>query len=181
MSDDDNEPPPAASAAQTLEKVAAQLAPKPRVNGSLYRVVETMRETDGRLSRVGRIWHTDLAQVRRFGHALAANSTAQQVQVADASGLVLETIATPPPEAPSPGWGDWKSLPLPPAPPRPARPALRRPAAATRTAAAPPPPTMVPPIITQTLTPAAARLPPASPADMPPESEVERTATLPPI
>ena len=148
-------------AAETLAAVSAQRVTRHKSDPSLFRVVEVVRAANGRLTRHGQIWHRDLDHVRRFGRALAANSAAQKVQVADAAGAVVETIPPPPPGTPAPGWSDWLAhaeSPLPPLPPRP------------------------PPVR------AAARLPPAAPpAAVPmnlpvlaPENEVELTRPLPP-
>lgn len=148
-------------AAETLAAVSAQRVTRHKTDPSLFRVVEVVRAANGRLTRHGQIWHRDLDHVRRFGRALAANSVAQKVQVADAAGTVVETIPPPPPGTPAPGWGAWLApavSPLPPLPPRP-RPV---PAAAKQ------PPTVPP-----------APLPPTLPV-MVPENEVEITRPLPP-
>lgn len=178
--DDDDSPPFARrpAAAETLEAAQARLKPAQRVDGMLYRVVEVLRAPNGRVKRVGQIWHSDLSRVRRFGHALAGNTSGDHVQVADASGQVIETIPAPPPGTPPTGWGTWRAGgALPPAPPLPAPP---RPAPRP---AVKPPPTMVPPIIPRalpaTLAPAVPKPPPNLPV-MPPENAVERTNPLPP-
>jgi hypothetical protein len=178
---DEDDPLPLArrpTAAETLEAASARLKPAPRVDGSLFRVVEVMRAPNGRVQRVGQIWHSDLSRVRRFGHALAGNTSGQRVQVADAGGQVIETIPAPPPGTPPTGWGNWQATVLPPAPPRP--PSPPRPAAPP---APKPPPTMVPPIIPQALPATLAPAVPKPPRDlpvMPPENAVERTNPLPP-
>lgn len=177
MSDDSPfRPKTRSSATETLEDAAARLQPRLRMDGNLYRVVEVMRAPNGRLTRIGQVWHSDLEHVRRFGRALAGNTVADHVQVADAAGAVIETIPAPPPGAPAMGWGDWKALPVPPPPRRP-----ERPAPAPRKAAKPPP-TMVPPIIPQALPAslAPATRPPVEVPVIPPENEVERTNPLPP-
>lgn len=164
------------SATETLEAAAARLKPTLRMDGNLYRVVEVMRAPNGRLTRIGQVWHSDLDHVRRFGRALAGNTVADHVQVADATGAVIETIPAPPPGTPPAGWGDWKAIPVPPAP--------RLPRAVPPAAAPAPkgPPTMVPPIIPQSLPAslAPAARPPAEIPVIPPENEVERTNPLPP-
>jgi hypothetical protein len=160
------------AATETLDAASARLKPAQRVDGALYRVVEVLRAPDGRITRVGQIWHSDLARVRRFGHALAGNTSADQVQVADAGGQVIETIPAPPPGTPPTGWRNWRATAVPAAPPLPGRP---RPAPRP---AVKPPPTMVPPIIPQAL-PATPK-PPRDLPVMPPESAVERTNPLPP-
>lgn len=148
---------------ESLAAASARLAAVHKLDGALYRVVEVTRQANGRLLRQGQIWHTDLGLARRFGRALAANSVAQKVQVADADGQVIETIPPPAPGTPAPGWGaGWRHTPLPPAPP------VRRRIAA-RPAAQPAP---VP-------SPSAPLLPPVLPV-MATENEVERTSTLTP-
>lgn len=127
---------------------------------ALFRVVETTRTADGRLVKTGRVWQPDVEQTRRFGRVLAANSVAQKVQVADEAGRVIETIPPPPAHEPPQGWGNWRAQvaaqpPLPRLPPRPPRLAARKKA----------PPEWSPP---QPM------------PELPPESAVERTATLPP-
>lgn len=169
------------AAAETLEAASARLKPVVQSGGHLYRVVEVLRAPNGRVQRVGQIWHSDLARVRKFGHALAGNTSGDIVQVADTTGAVLETIPAPPAGTPPTGWGNWRhSTRVPPAPPRHAAHGLPRPAAPP---APRPPPTMVPPILPQALPAglasaaqaAAKRLP-----ELPPENAVERTNPLPP-
>jgi hypothetical protein len=145
-------------AAETLAAVSARLVARPKVDPALFRVVEVVRAANGRLTRHGQIWHRDLDHVRRFGRALAANSAAQKVQVADAAGAVIETIPPPPPGTPAPGWGDWRAQAVPPMPARP-----RAVMAPTKT------PAMTP-----------AKAPPALPPMMDVENEVETTRPLPP-
>ena len=126
----------------------------------LYRAVEIGRDAHGRLVRQGRIWHSDLDHVRRFGHAMAANSVSQSVQISDTTGAVLERIAVLPLSPASAGWSGWKDRPLPPAPAR------RKPAAAS-----PRPPVTEPPPS------------PAAPMEVPVLEAVfdpEATATLTP-
>lgn len=163
--DDDDAVPGAyrAAAAETLEAASARLKPTPQIRGDLYRVVEVMHASNGRIARIGQIWHADLARVRQFGHALAANTSGAKVQVADAAGRVIETISPPPPGTPATGWGQWRDIVVPPAPPRPRLPAAR-PAPVPKG-----PPTMVPPI-----------LPPVELPVMAPENAVERTNPLRP-
>lgn len=171
-----------ASATETLEDASKRLKPMVRVSGNLYRVVEVLRAPNGRVRRVGQIWHSDLDRVRQFGHALAGNTAGEHVQVADSNGAVLETIPAPPPGTPPTGWGNWRqSTRVPPAPARHAAPSLPRPAAP---AASKPPPTMVPPILPQALpqglAPAAAPVAGKRLPELPPENAVERTNPLPP-
>ena len=162
---------------ETLESVAARMKPMQRVDGNLYRVVEVMRASNGRLTRVGQIWHSDLDRVRRFGRVLAANSVAEHVHVADASGAVVEDIPVPPPGTAPAGWNAWRSAALPPAPPRSARPAQKIVPGPKL------PPTVVPPIIPQALPASLAPAAPKPTAGLPvmaPENAVERTSPLPP-
>lgn len=173
------------AAAETLEAASARLKPVQKISGRLYRVVEVVRAPNGRVSRIGQIWHSDLERVRRFGRALAANTVGEHVQVADSAGAVIETIPTPPPGTPPLGWGNWRAVRLPSEPARPlSATAPARVTAKPSTSVPRPPPTMVPPI-----------LPPALPAapgsavsramsmDLPvmaPERMVEITNPLPP-
>lgn len=146
---------------ETLDAASERLAAVQRVDGALYRVVEVTRQPNGRLLRQGQIWHSDLGLARRFGRALAANSVAQKVQVADAEGQVIETIPPPPPGTPAPGWGaGWRHVPLPPAPPVRRRAPAKPPAKLAGKAVNPPVPVSLP--------------------VMEAESEVERTSTLTP-
>jgi len=155
-------------AADALAGMAVRIAGKTKVDPVLFRAVEVVLESDGRLAHKGKIWHHDLKRARQFGRALAANSSAQRVQIADAAGTILETIPPPPPGSPAIGWGAWQSLPLPPLPPRPPPAKKKAPAKAV----APPAPAA----------PAESSLAPARalPTLEEPESEVERTRTLPP-
>ena len=100
-----------------LAGMTARLDARQGRDAPIYRVVELTREADGRLRRQGQIWHADLDQVRRFGRAVAANSVAQQVVIADSAGGVVEELSVAPAAGPA-GWAGWRELPLPPAPPR---------------------------------------------------------------
>jgi hypothetical protein len=84
----------------------------------VYRVVEIIRDSNGRLRQEGRVWHTDLDRLRKFGRAVASNSSSHRVLIADASGDVLEELSVLPLEHANPCWNGWKNIPLPPAPPR---------------------------------------------------------------
>lgn len=187
--DDDDDPFLAkarSSAAETLEAASARLQPVQRISGQLYRVVEVMRAPNGRVSRVGQIWHSDLERVRRFGRALAANTVGEHVQVADSAGAVIETIPTPPPGTPPLGWGNWRAARAPEAPKN-----ASTASASVQGRGGPPrapaqklPPTSVSPILPQalpaTLGSAVSR---ATAMDLPvmgPERVVERTNPLPP-
>lgn len=139
---------------------------------ALYRVIETIRTPDGRLSRCGRVWQPDLERTRRFGRVLSANSAAQRVEVGDEHG-VIEVIPPPPPGAPVPGWGDWSSqmdrqAPLPMLPPRPA-PASHAPRPTGGLGA----------LVAGRQTPPPPPAPPKVLPELPPENAVERTATIP--
>lgn len=83
----------------------------------IFRVVEMVRDERGRLREEGRIWHTDIAHLRRFGRAVAANTASHRVVVTDAAGQVLEEIPVAPPEERRVRWDDWQDIPLPPLPP----------------------------------------------------------------
>ncbi len=141
------------TAAESLAAASARLVKRHRLSAALFRVVEVTRDADGRVSRRGKIWHTDLSMVRRFGRALAANSEAQKVEVADAKGKVIETLVPPPAGSPPAGWEDWRAMPLPPLPPSLPAP-LRR--------------AVLKPVV----------LPPVLPDPLEPENEVESTRTL---
>jgi hypothetical protein len=143
-----------------LERLQKKLAAQRRRLPELFRVVEIARDGNGRLVRQGRIWHSDLDHVRRFGRAVAANSVSQQVVIADTAGAVVEQIPVLPLSPETTGWSGWKDMPLPPAPAR------HKPAAAARRAPAmpPAPPPDLPvlestfdPEATTTLTPAPPR------------------------
>ncbi len=124
----------AALLADVKRRLKARLAgPAPGAK-PLFRVVEVTRDPRGRLSTLGQIWHTDLAHVRRFGHALGANSTAQRVEITDRHGAVVEQIPVCSSPAQAAGWAGWRERPLPPLPSQPQPPPRlqRRPA--------PPPP-----------------------------------------
>lgn len=169
--DDDDLP---AHRTESLDAASERLAAVHRLDGALYRVVEVTRQANGRLLRQGQIWHTDLGVARRFGRALAANSVAQKVQVADADGQVIETIPPPPPGTPAPGWGaGWRHTSLPPTPPlkrrAPVKAPPRAPGQAVGQALGNPAPQPAP-------APVAPRALPVMDA----ESEVERTSTLTP-
>ena len=84
----------------------------------LYRVVEVTRDSRGRLKEEGRVWHADLNRARRFGRAVAANTAAQKVVVADAAGDALEELPVATDGERVPAWQGWQELPLPPLPPK---------------------------------------------------------------
>jgi len=161
-----------------LENLSQKLAKRQPRAPELFRVVEITRDSRGRLSPQGQIWHTDLAHVRRFGRAVAANSVSQGVVIADTAGGVIERIPVQPQGSAGAGWGPgWRDLPLPPAPPRqkprvPVRTLAEKAAAAATTAALPPPAPVQP-------TPAPAPQPvPVAATEKP--FDPESTATLTP-
>lgn len=82
----------------------------------IYRVVEVVRNSEGRLRHEGRVWHNDLALLRKFGRAVAANTSSHRVMITDAVGDVIEELPVAPPEARHSAWDSWGGLDLPPAP-----------------------------------------------------------------
>lgn len=101
----------------------------------IYRVIEVSRDATGRLSLHGHIWHTDLDRLRRFGRAVAANSSSHRVVIADGRGELIEELQMAGPGERQPLWGTWQKIPLPPPParsaaPRVVAPRLREPVAA---------------------------------------------------
>jgi len=95
----------------------------------LYRVVELVTDSHGILGREGKIWHSDLSRVRRFGRAVAANTRGYRVMVMDGAGNLLELLDVVPEGERSGSWQGWQDAALPPlqrrnipAPARPARP-----------------------------------------------------------
>ena len=102
-----------------LERLKNKLeSQRRRLLPELFRVVEIGRDGNGRLVKQGKVWHSDLEHVRRFGHAVAANSVSQRVVIADSTGAALEQIAVLPLSPSTAGWSGWQDRPLPPAPPR---------------------------------------------------------------
>lgn len=90
----------------------------------IYRVIEVTRDVNGRLRKEGRVWHTDLDRMRKFGRAVAANSASHKVLIADAAGDVLEELPVATAESRGPCWSSWQDITL---PPRPAVKARRKP------------------------------------------------------
>ncbi len=84
----------------------------------IYRVVEVVRDATGRLRREGRVWHTSLDITRKFGRALAANSTAHKVQIADNAGDVHEELSVASVEQRQSRWEGWQDIALPACPPK---------------------------------------------------------------
>jgi hypothetical protein len=168
-----------------LQTLSQKLSQRQRKAPELFRVVEIVRDSRGRLSPQGQIWHTDLEHVRRFGRAVAANSVSQGVLIADTQGGVVEKIPVQPLGGAASGWGDgWRAMPLPPAPPRqkprvPPRSLVEKARSVAADAPALPAPGDVP-----TLSPAAVSTAAPRPADIPvvaqPAFDPESTATLTP-
>ena len=124
---------------RTLPRAAFPAALRRFGSQPVYRVIEVTRDASGRLSLQGRIWHTDLDRLRRFGRALAANSQSHRVVIADSRGELVEELELAGPGERQPLWGQWQQIPLPPAPPRAAPPAPPRPMAAPAPRPAPQP------------------------------------------
>ncbi|MEY4562145.1 MAG: hypothetical protein RLZZ618_1422 [Pseudomonadota bacterium] len=99
----------------------------------LYRVVEVVRDAEGRLRKEGRIWHTDLNHLRRFGRAVASNASAHKVMIADHLGDVIEELPVAAPEDRAGCWGGgWQDMPLPPRPPVKRSPVKQKPGMSSR-------------------------------------------------
>ncbi|CAN7256190.1 hypothetical protein [Rhizobacter sp. LjRoot28] len=98
----------------------------------IYRVVEIVRDSEGRLRHEGRVWHSDLTLLRKFGRAVAANTRSHRVLIADSVGEIVEELPITPPEDRQAAWDRWEALPL---PPQPTLPATRRAAVAAQAAA----------------------------------------------
>jgi len=88
----------------------------------IYRIVEVSRDGEGRLRREGRVWHNDLDMLRKFGRAVAANTSSHRVMITDSLGEVIEELPVATAEARHSSWDTWGGLALPPAPPRKPRP-----------------------------------------------------------
>lgn len=134
---------PAATANDSAEASPAPAAEPRRFTAfdatPIFRVVEVTRDARGRLRHEGRIWHTDLGRLRKFGRAVAANTASHRVMVADASGNVLEDIPIAPADDRAVKWTDWEAIALPPLPSR-----ANRPAPIQRKPAPPPPSAPIP-------------------------------------
>jgi hypothetical protein len=125
-SKDDDAPPAPGPAARSPR---AQRRP-------LYRVVEFVRDDQGRIQEHGRIWHSDLRRVRQFGRAVANNTGGSRVVIADNPGRVVEELTLPDLAHPEQGqWDGWRDRALPPLPRRVERARLKREAATTPAAA----------------------------------------------
>lgn len=114
MPDDDDDRPRRTAPLKILGKPRSQ---------PLYRVVEVTRDSTGRLKEEGKVWHADLSRARKFGRAVAANTLAHKVKVADGAGDALEELAVAGECSRTPAWSNWEQIPLPPLPPRPPKPA----------------------------------------------------------
>jgi hypothetical protein len=147
------------------------LAPAAAPVAPLYRVVEITRDSRGRLKEEGRVWHSDLNRARRFGRAVAANTAAQKVIVADAVGDALEELPVAGEGERGPAWQGWQQMPLPPLPPkkksRKARRLLVRPTT---------PPAPLPPALVDALAEAEPK-PAAPPADVAPTAAAAEPPT----
>jgi len=84
----------------------------------IYRIVEVSRDAEGRLRREGRVWHNDLEMLRKFGRAVAANTSSHRVMITDSLGEVIEELPVAPPDARHSAWDTWGGLDVPPAPRR---------------------------------------------------------------
>jgi hypothetical protein len=84
----------------------------------IYRVLEVFRDGNGRLRKEGRVWHTDLNRMRKFGRAVASNTSSLKVLITDAAGDVMEEISPPPAELRQSRWDSWEAIALPPCPPK---------------------------------------------------------------
>ncbi|HSI61105.1 MAG TPA: hypothetical protein VLA16_26345 [Ideonella sp.] len=85
----------------------------------IYRVVEMVRDADGRVRRKGNIWHVDLDVPRKFGRALAANTSSHRILIEDNQGRVLEEVPVISAGERKPTWTSWEDIPLPKLPPLP--------------------------------------------------------------
>jgi hypothetical protein len=83
----------------------------------LYRIVEVTRAPTGRLELEGKVWHTELDRVRRFGRIVAANTGGHKVLVLDGVGNVLEELTAVPDGKRTGDWQGWRQLALPALPP----------------------------------------------------------------
>ena len=101
----------------------------------IYRIVEIVRDGDGRLHKQWRVWHNNLDMLRRFGRAVAANTASHKVLITDSHGDVIEELSVALPEDRRSAWNSWGSVALPPAPPLPVRKARQAPKTAPPTIA----------------------------------------------
>lgn len=83
----------------------------------IYRIVEILRDGNGRVHRQGCVWHNDIDRLRRFGRAVAANTASLKVLITNSHGDVVEELAVATPDERHAAWHAWESISLPPAPP----------------------------------------------------------------
>jgi len=83
----------------------------------IYRIVEIVRDGQGRLHRQGCVWHNDLQMLRRFGRAVAANTASHKVLITNSQGEVIEELPVAPLGQRQSAWDSWGDVALPPAPP----------------------------------------------------------------
>lgn len=104
--------------AQTKTEGFTPLAQNQRFDSKpIYRVVEVVRNSEGRLRHEGRVWHNDLALLRKFGRAVAANTSSHRVMITDAVGDIIEELPIAAPDERQSAWDSWEGVDLPPAPP----------------------------------------------------------------
>jgi len=166
--DTPDRPPPAAKPAITaraaLEGFGEEASSEEWDRAPLYRVVEVVRDAEGRLRKEGRIWHTDLNHLRRFGRAVASNASAHKVMIADHLGDVVEELPVAAPEDRAGCWGGgWQDMPLPPRPPVKRAPVKQKPGMSSR-----PVPNLAMPPVEEVV--------PAAPTKAAPEPAVESAA-----
>ena len=83
----------------------------------IYRIVEVLRDGDGRVQKQGCIWHNDLDRLRRFGRAVAANTASLKVLITNSQGDVVEELAVATANERHAAWHAWEGVSLPPVPP----------------------------------------------------------------
>jgi len=137
----------------------------------IYRIVELVRDGEGRLRQEGHVWHNDLDMVRRFGRAVAANTVSHRVMITDSQGDLIEELPVAGVERRQSAWTSWGGIALPPAPPRVPKPRPEPPRIAV------PAPAPVPVPVVAEEAPAA---PPARADDGPPGLTFPPADTLPP-
>jgi len=78
----------------------------------VYRVVELRRDGDGRLRKLGNIWHANLDVPRKFGRAMAANTSSHRIVIEDNQGRVLEEVPVTSAGERKDLWSGWEDIPL---------------------------------------------------------------------
>jgi hypothetical protein len=58
----------------------------------LFKVVEVRVGANGRLERVGSIWHDSLERARHVGSDLASNPQVLRIEIVSGDGRVIEAI-----------------------------------------------------------------------------------------